>query len=199
VSPTVTEIEPLHFSVRLFSLVEVVTIFSPRRYSGRCFSASEPAALDFAIFGFLAANSASALPWSSETVWSNASRVSEESHSGLASQPPRRISKGEIHKNVGRWRRYGIKVRYAPRGSIAHRATGSKKHCSKWTRRTASIFSLHENKTLRKATPSHARTAGAVRSRERPVNVGVAFKGTQRRELRSRFLPSIEEKTLLLK
>jgi len=34
VSPTVTEIAPLHVTVRLSLLVEVVTIFSPRRYSG---------------------------------------------------------------------------------------------------------------------------------------------------------------------
>jgi hypothetical protein len=31
VSPTVTDIEPLHFNVLLSLLVEVVTIFSPRR------------------------------------------------------------------------------------------------------------------------------------------------------------------------
>ena len=73
VSPTVTDMEPLHFRVRLFSfsLADVVTIFSPRRYNG-CrfdFSASELASLDFAIFGFLAAYSTSALLWSSETVF----------------------------------------------------------------------------------------------------------------------------------
>jgi hypothetical protein len=77
VSPTVTEIEPLHFNVRLSSLVDVVTIFSPRIYSGCCFdfSASELASLDFAIFGFLAAYSTSALLWSSETVWSTVTRM----------------------------------------------------------------------------------------------------------------------------
>jgi hypothetical protein len=31
VSPTVTEMEPLHLSVRLFSLVDVVIIFSPMK------------------------------------------------------------------------------------------------------------------------------------------------------------------------
>jgi hypothetical protein len=57
VSPTVTEMEPLHFSVRLSSLVDVVTIFSPRRYNGCCFdfSAAELASLVFAIVEFLAA------------------------------------------------------------------------------------------------------------------------------------------------
>ena len=55
-SPTVAEMAPLHFSVRLSSLVDVVTILSPRRYNGCCFdfSASELASLDFAhirIFG----------------------------------------------------------------------------------------------------------------------------------------------------
>jgi hypothetical protein len=55
VSPTVTDIEPLHFNVRLSALVEVVTIFSPRRYSGFVlskfadFSASEVALLDFSL------------------------------------------------------------------------------------------------------------------------------------------------------
>src|ERR1035438_6555064 len=70
VSPTVTDMEPLHFSVRLFSLVDVVTIFSPRTYNGCCFdfSASELASLDFAIVKFLTAYSTSALLWSSETV-----------------------------------------------------------------------------------------------------------------------------------
>jgi hypothetical protein len=42
VSPTVAEMEPLHFGVCLLSLVDVVTIFSPKRYRGCCsdFSAS---------------------------------------------------------------------------------------------------------------------------------------------------------------
>jgi hypothetical protein len=54
-SPTLTEIPPLHVSVRLSLLVEVVTIFSPRRYSG--FALSNFAALDssLATFEFLAA------------------------------------------------------------------------------------------------------------------------------------------------
>src|SRR6516162_1072082 len=54
-SPTLTEIPPLHVSVRLSLLVEVVTIFSPRRYNG--FAFSNFAALDFSLatFEFLAA------------------------------------------------------------------------------------------------------------------------------------------------
>jgi hypothetical protein len=57
VSPTVTDMEPLHFSVRLFSPVDVVTIFSPRTYDGCCFDvlASKFVSLDFATFEFLAA------------------------------------------------------------------------------------------------------------------------------------------------
>jgi hypothetical protein len=112
VSPTVTEMEPLHLSVRLFSLVDVVIIFSPRRYNGRCFdfSASEFASLDFAIVEFFAAYSTRALLWSSETVWSTAFRVSTESHSGLASQPLRKIKKGKLKKTIGRLRKYGIEV-----------------------------------------------------------------------------------------
>ena len=57
VSPTVTDMEPLHCSVHLSSLVDVVTILSPRRYNGCCFdfSASELASLDFAIAEFVAA------------------------------------------------------------------------------------------------------------------------------------------------
>src|ERR1700735_5000060 len=100
--PTVTDMEPLHFSVRLFSLVDVVTIFSPRTYNGCCFdfSASELASLDFAIFEFLAAYWPSALLWSSETVWSTAFRVSKESHSGLASQPLRKIRKRKLPKTT---------------------------------------------------------------------------------------------------
>jgi hypothetical protein len=53
VSPMVTDIEPVHFNVRLSALAEVVTIFSPRRYSGFVlskfadFSASEVALPDF--------------------------------------------------------------------------------------------------------------------------------------------------------
>jgi len=112
VSPMVTDMEPLHFSVRLLSLVDVVTIFSPRRYNGCCFdfSASELASLDFAIVEVLAAYSTSALLRSSETVWSTAFRVSKESHSGLASQPLRKIRKGKLQKTIGRLRKYGIEV-----------------------------------------------------------------------------------------
>ena len=105
--------EPLHFSVRLFSLVDVVTIFSPRRYNGCCFdfSAAELASLDPAKSEFLAAYLTNALLWSSETVWSTAFRVSKESHSGLASQPLRKIRKGKLQKTIARLRKYGIKVR----------------------------------------------------------------------------------------
>jgi hypothetical protein len=105
VLPTVTDMEPLHFSVRLSSLVDVVTIFSPRRYKGCCldFSASELALL--AIVEFLAAYLPSALLWSSEIAWSTAFRVSKESHSGLASQPLRRIRKGKLQKTIGRVRK----------------------------------------------------------------------------------------------
>ena len=112
VSPTATDMEPLHFNVRLFSLVDVVTIFSPSVYNGCCFdfSASGLASLDFAIAQFLAAYSTSALLWSSETVWSTAFRVSKESHSGLASQPLRKIKKGKLQKTIGRLRKYGIEV-----------------------------------------------------------------------------------------
>jgi hypothetical protein len=108
VSPTVTDMEPLHLSVRLSSLVDVVTIFSPRRYNGCClvFSASELASL--AVVEFLAAYLPSALLWSSETAWSTAFRVSKESHSGLASQPLRRIRTGKLQKTSGRLRKYGI-------------------------------------------------------------------------------------------
>jgi hypothetical protein len=100
VSPTITEIEPLHFSVRLSPLVDVMTIFWPRRYNGRCFdfSASELASLDFAVVEFWAAYLPSALLWSSETIWSTAFRVSKESHSGLAPQPLRKIRKGKLQK-----------------------------------------------------------------------------------------------------
>lgn len=116
VSPTVTEIAPVHFSVRLSSLADVVSIFSPRRYNGRSFdfSASELASLDFAIVEFLAAYLTSALLWSSATAWSTARRVSEESHSGFALQPPRKIRKGKLQKTIGRLREYRIKVRHAP-------------------------------------------------------------------------------------
>jgi hypothetical protein len=118
VSPTVTDMEPLHFSVRLSSLVDVVTIFSLRRYNGCCFdfSASELAPLDFAMLELFAAYLPSALLWSSETVWSTAFRASKESHSGLASQPPRRIRQGKLQRTIGRFRKYGIEVRHAPRG-----------------------------------------------------------------------------------
>jgi hypothetical protein len=112
VSPTVTEMEPLHFSVRLFSLVDVVTMFSPRVYNGGCFDflASEFASLDFASFGFLAAYSTNGLLWSSETDWSTAFRVSKESHSGFESQPPRKIRKGTLQKANGRLREYDIEL-----------------------------------------------------------------------------------------
>ena len=91
VSPTVTEIEPLHDSVRLSLLVDVVTILSPRRYSG-CrfdFSLSGLTSLGFAGVEFSAAYFPSALLWSSETALSTALRVSKESHSGFAPQPLR--------------------------------------------------------------------------------------------------------------
>jgi hypothetical protein len=105
VSPTVTDNEPLHLSVRLSSVVDVVTIFSPRIYNGCCleFSACELASL--AVVEFLAAYLPSALLWSSETAWSTAFRVSKESHSGLASQPPRRIRTGKLQKNSDRLRK----------------------------------------------------------------------------------------------
>src|ERR1700689_1803438 len=98
----VTDIEPLHFNVRLFSLVDVVAIFSARAYNGCCFefSASALASLDFA--EFRTAYLISALLWSSETLLSRAFRVSKESHSGLASQPVRKIRKGKLQKKIGR-------------------------------------------------------------------------------------------------
>jgi hypothetical protein len=76
VPPTVAEIAPLHCNVRLSALVEAVTIFSPRRYNGLVFSkfadfsASEVGLLDFSLttFEFLAAEVASALLWSFETI-----------------------------------------------------------------------------------------------------------------------------------
>jgi hypothetical protein len=74
VSPTVADIEPLHLNVRLSALVEVVTIVSPRRYSGFSkfddFSACEVGVLDFSLttLEFLAAKVASGFPWSSETI-----------------------------------------------------------------------------------------------------------------------------------
>jgi hypothetical protein len=109
VSPMVTDIEPLHFNVRLFSLVDVVANFSARAYDGCCFEflASALTSLDFAV-EFLAAYLTSALLWSSETVWITAFRVSKESHSGLASQPLRKIRKGKLQKTIGRLRKYGI-------------------------------------------------------------------------------------------
>jgi hypothetical protein len=71
---------------------------NPARYrpSGFCFdfSASGITSIDFAIVEFLAAYSTRALLWSSKTVSSTAFRVSTESHSGLASQPLRKIRKG---------------------------------------------------------------------------------------------------------
>ena len=107
VSPTVTEIEPLHVSVRLSLFVDVVTIFSARRYNGCCldFSLSELASLGFAVVELSAAYLPSALLWSSEIAWSTAFRVSKESHSGLASQPLRRIRKGKLQKTIGRVRK----------------------------------------------------------------------------------------------
>jgi hypothetical protein len=114
VSPTITDIDPLHVSARLSALVDVVTIFSPRRYNGRCdFSASELASLEFAIVEFLAAYLPSALLWSSETVLSTASRVSKESHSGFALQPLRKIMKGKLQKTIDRLRKYDIEVPHA--------------------------------------------------------------------------------------
>src|ERR1700684_3866528 len=106
----VTDIEPLHFNVRLFSLVDVVAIFSARAYHGCCFEllASALASLDFAIVEFRTAYLISALLWSSATVLSTAFRVSKESHSGLASQPVRKIRKGKLQKNNGCLRIYGI-------------------------------------------------------------------------------------------
>jgi hypothetical protein len=118
VSPTVTDMDPLHLSVRLSSLVDVVTIFSPRRYNGCCFDFSASELPSLAIVEFLAAYLPSALLWSSETAWSTAFRVSKESHSGLASQPLRRIRKGKPQKTIGRLQKYGIEVRRAPRVEI---------------------------------------------------------------------------------
>jgi hypothetical protein len=82
---TVTEIEPLHVSVRLSLLVDVVAILSPRTYSGCClnFPLSELASLGFAVVEFSAAYLPSALSWSSEMVFSTAFRVSKVSQSGL--------------------------------------------------------------------------------------------------------------------
>jgi hypothetical protein len=115
VSPTVTDIEPLQVSVRFSSLVDVVTIFSPRRYNGCSFdfAASELASLDFAIFGFWAAYLASASLWSSETACSTARRVSEESHSGFAPHPLRKIRKEKLQKTIDRLQKYRIKVQHA--------------------------------------------------------------------------------------
>jgi hypothetical protein len=115
VSPTATDMAPLHLSVRLSSLVDVVTIFSPRRYNGCCFDFSASAlpslaVVEFAVVEFLAAYWPSALLWSSETAWSTAFRVSKESHSGLASQPPRRIRKGKLQKTIGRLQKCGIEI-----------------------------------------------------------------------------------------
>ena len=111
-SPTVADMEPLHFSVRLSALVDVVATFSPRTYCGCCFdfSASELASLDLVAFELLAAYSTSAFRWSSEMVLSTAFRVSKELHSGLASQPTRKIRQGKIQKTVGRLRKSGIEV-----------------------------------------------------------------------------------------
>jgi hypothetical protein len=106
VSPTVADMEPLHFSVRLSSLVDVVIIFSPRTYNG-C-SASEAASLDLARFELLAANLTKGLLWSSETFLSTAFRVSKESHSGLASQPTRKIRTTKLQKTTDRVRKFGI-------------------------------------------------------------------------------------------
>jgi hypothetical protein len=110
VSPTVTEIEPLHVSVRVSLFVDVVTIFSPRRYNGCCldFLLSELASLGFAVVEFSAAYFPSALLWSSETDLSTASRVSKESHSGFALQPLRKIRKEQLEKTIDRLRKYGI-------------------------------------------------------------------------------------------
>jgi len=110
-SPTITDMAPLHFSVRLSSLVVSVTILSPRRYNGRSFDFyCEPALLDSVMSEFLAAYLTRALLWSSVTAWSTAFRVSKESHSGLASQPLRRIGKRKLQKTMGSLRKYGIKL-----------------------------------------------------------------------------------------
>jgi hypothetical protein len=109
VSATVADMDPLHFSVRLSALVDVVTIFWPRMYSGCCdFSASGPAAPDLTASEFFAAYSASAFLWSSEMVWSTAFRVSEESHSGFASQPQRNNRTGKLQRPICGVREYGI-------------------------------------------------------------------------------------------
>jgi hypothetical protein len=104
--------EPLHFSVRLSLLVDVVTIFSPKTYNGRCFdfSASKFASVDLAIFELLAAYSTSGFLWSFETVWSTAFRVSKVSHSGLASQPLKKTKNGKLQRTIDRLRKYGIEV-----------------------------------------------------------------------------------------
>jgi hypothetical protein len=124
VSPTVTDIEPLHVSVRLSLLVDVVTIFSPRRYSGCClaFSLSELASFRFAVVEFSAAYLPSTLLWSLETVLSTASRVSKESHSGFALQPLRKIRKEQLQKTIDRLGKYGIEVHhpYVPLSLISN-------------------------------------------------------------------------------
>lgn len=114
VSPMVTDIEPLHVSVRLSLLVDVVTIFSPRRYNGCClaFTLSELASLGFAVVEFSAAYFPSAFLWSSETFLSTAFRVSKESHSGFALQPLRKIRKEQLQKTIDRLGKCGIEVQH---------------------------------------------------------------------------------------
>ena len=108
-SATVADMEPLHFSVRLSALADVVTIFWPRMYSGCCdFSASGPAEPDLTASEFFAAYSASAFLWSSEMVLSTAFRVSKESHSGFASQPPRKIRKVRLQRPICGVREYDM-------------------------------------------------------------------------------------------
>jgi hypothetical protein len=54
------------------------------------------------------------LLWSFETLWSTAFRVSKESHSGLASQPLRKIRRGKLQKTIDRLRKCGIEVPIRP-------------------------------------------------------------------------------------
>ena len=56
-SPTVAEIAPLHVSVRLSLLVEVVTILSPSRYNGLARSELGDVSTSLTALEFLAANS----------------------------------------------------------------------------------------------------------------------------------------------
>jgi hypothetical protein len=108
VLPTVTDKAPLHLRVCLRSIVDVVTSFSPRTYIGcrREASAFLPASL--AVVELFAANSPNAFLWSFSTDARTALRVSGESHSGLASQPPRKIKTGKARKIGPRLREWSM-------------------------------------------------------------------------------------------